>query len=205
MIISYETEEKDMLSLVFDKLKKFRFTVPSLILLVLASYRTVTSGDSIQLVGVCAAIVPFICQFKNFPVNRDVPAVRDVISSYILNLILMVLYLGWILLLTWAGKSFNPNYIINPHFTEMLFIAIAADVVFISSVVPVCRELNPFQRMIPGLILTNALLFFMMMASSFVKTTALTNIPTIALGFCALVMVLTFSMIFAGYAERKKK
>jgi hypothetical protein len=45
----------------------------------------------------------------------------------------------------------------------------------------------------------------MMMASSFVKTTALTNIPTIALGFCALVMVLTFSMIFAGYAERKKK
>jgi hypothetical protein len=93
----------------------------------------------------------------------------------------------------------------NPHFTEMLFIAIAADVVFISSVVPVCRELTPFQRMIPGLILTNALLFFMMMASSFVRTTALTNIPTIALGFCALVMVLTFSMIFAGYAERKKK
>ena len=27
------------------------------------------------------------------------------------------------------------------------------------------------QRMIPGLILTNAMLFFMMMASSFVKTT----------------------------------
>lgn len=194
-----------MLSLVFDKLKKFRFTVPSLILLVLASYRTVTSGDSIQLVGVCAAIVPFICQFKNFPVNKDATAVQDVISSYIQNLILMVLYLGWILLLTWAGKAFNPNYIINPHFTEMLFITTAADVVFISSVVPVCRELSPFQRMIPGLILTNALLFFMMMASSFVKTTALTNIPAIALGFCALVMVLTFSMILAGYVQRKAK
>ena len=194
-----------MLSLVFQKLKKFRFTVPSLILLVLASYRTVTSGDSIQLVGVCTAIVPFICQFKNFPVNKDVPAVRDVISSYLLNLILMVLYLGWILLLTWAGKAFNPSYVVNPHFRDMLFIAIAADVVFISSVVPVCRELSPIQRMIPGLILTNALLFFMMMASSFVKTTALTNIPAIALGFCALVMVLTFSMIFAGYVQRKAK
>ena len=45
----------------------------------------------------------------------------------------------------------------------------------------------------------------MMMASSFVKTTAMTNIPTIALGFCALVMVLTVRMICAGYAERKKK
>jgi len=194
-----------MLSLVMEKLKKFRFTIPSLILLVLASYRTIGSGDSIQLVGVCAAIVPFICQFKNFPKAEGVPAVKDAISSYIMNLILMVLYLGWIRLLTWAGQRFNPNYISNPYFTEMLFIAIAADVVFISSVIPVCRELQPMQRMIPGLILTNALLFFMMMASSFVKTTKLTNIPMIALGFCALVMVLTFSMIFAGYAERKKK
>lgn len=194
-----------MLSLVIEKLKKFRFTVPSLVLLVLASYRTITSGDSIQLVGVCAAIVPFICQFKDFPTDKNAPAVKDVISSYIVNLILMVLYLGWILLLTWAGKTFNHNYIPNPHFTEMLYIAIAADVVFISSVIPVCRELTPLQRMIPGLVLTNALLFFMMMASSFVKTTTLTNIPTIALGFCALAMVLTFSMIFAGYAQRKAK
>ena len=194
-----------MLHLVFQKLKAFRPTIPSIILFLLASYRTVTSGDSIQLVGVCAAIVPFICQFKNFSVNREVPAVRDAISSYVLNLILMALYLGWVLLLTWAGQMFNPNYIINPYFNEMLFIAIAADVVFISAVIPVCRELTPFQRMIPGLILTNALLFFMLMASSFVKTTTLTNIPTIALGFCGLVMVLTFSMIFAGYAERKKK
>jgi len=194
-----------MLALVIQKLKKFRFTVPSLILLVLASYRTIISGDSIQLVGVCAAIVPFICQFQNFPTDKDAPALWDVISSYILNLILMVLYLGWILLLTWVGQNFYSGYIPNPHFIDMLFIAIAADVVFISAVVPVCRELTPFQRMIPGLILTNALLFFMLMASSFVKTTDLTNIPMIALGFCALVMVLTFSMIFAGYAKRKVK
>ena len=194
-----------MLSLITKKLKAFRPTVPSLILFLLASYRTICSGDSIQLVGVCAAIVPFICQFKNFNVNNDVPAVKDVISSYILNLILMAAYLGWILLLTWAGQKLLPSYIPNPYFKEMLFIAIAADVVFISSSIPVCRELSPFQRMIPGLILTNALLFFMMMASSFVKTTALDNIPVLALGFCALIMILTFSMIFAGYTERKKK
>lgn len=194
-----------MLSLVIGKLKKFRFTVPSLVLLVLASYRTITSGDSIQLVGVCAAIVPFICQFKNFPKNENVPAIRDVFSSYILNLILMGLYLGWILLLTWAGQTFNPNYISNPHFVDMLFLAIGADIVFISAVVPVCRDLNPMQRMLPGLVLTNALLFFMMMASSFVKTTQLTNIPLIACGFSALIIVLACSMIFAGWAQRKAK
>ncbi len=194
-----------MLSLVFQKLKTFRPTLPSLILFLLASYRTICSGDSIQLVGVCAAIVPFICQFKNFSTNKDVSAVKDVISSYLLNLILMALYLGWVLLLTWAGNAFNPNYIPNPHFTDLLFIAIAADVVFISSVIPLCRMLTPFQRMIPGLVLTNALLFFMMMASSFVKVAAVTNIPAIACGFSGLVMILAFSMIFAGYAERKAK
>ena len=128
-----------MLSLTFQKLKAFRPTVPSLILFVLASYRTFTSGDSIQLVGVCAAIVPFICQFRNFPRAQDASPLRDVLSSYLLNLILMLLYLGWILLLTWAGQTLNPGYISNPYFTEMLFIAIAADVLFISAVIPVCR------------------------------------------------------------------
>lgn len=193
-----------MLTLVIQKFKKFRMTIPSLILLVLASYRTLMSGDSIQLVGVCAAIVPFICQFKNFPrAEGEVSAIKDVISNYILNLLLMLVYLGWVLLLTWIGQRFIPSYIVNPDFKEMLFIAIAADVAFISAVIPVCRELTPFQRMIPGLILTNALLFFMMMAASFVKTTTLTNIPVLACGFCGLVMVLTFSMIFAGYREAK--
>lgn len=194
-----------MFCLIADKLKKFRFTVPSLILLVLASYRTIGSGDSIKLVGVCAAIVPFICQFRNFPVRDDVSKLRDVISSYLVNLILMAAYLLWILLLTWAGKSFNPNYTVNPHFTDMLFIAVGADVAFISAVIPVCRNLTPMQRMIPGLILTNALLVFMMMADAFVKVASAANIPMISLGFCVLVMVLTFGMIFAGYAGREKQ
>lgn len=194
-----------MLTLVMQKLRKVRMSVPAMVLLVLASYRTLSSGDSIQLVGVCAAIVPFFCLFKNFPeADKEASAIADVISSYILSLILMVVYLVWILLLTWAGRQFNPGYIPNPYFTNMLFISIAADIVFISAVIPVCRCLQPMQRMIPGLILTNAMLFFMIMASSFVKSTTLTNIPVIACGFCALVMVLTVSMIFAGYRTPKK-
>ena len=194
-----------MLTLILQKLRKVRMSVPAMILLVLASYRTLTSGDSIQLVGVCAAIVPFFCIFKNFPeADKKASAIADVISSYLLTMVLMIVYLAWILLLTWAGQQFNPGYIPNPYFTDMLFIAIAADIVFISAVIPVCRELQPMQRMIPGLILTNAMLFFMMMASSFVETTTLTNIPVIVCGFCALVVVLTFSMIFAGYRVPKK-
>ena len=193
-----------MLTLILQKLRKVRLSIPAMILLVLASYRTLTSGDSIQLVGVCAAIVPFFCIFKNFPeAEKKAGAIADVISSYLVTLILMLVYLAWILLLTWAGQQFNPGYIPNPYFTDLLFISIAADIVFISAVIPVCRCLQPMQRMIPGLILTNAMLFFMMMASSFVKTTTLANLPMIALGFCGLVVVLTFSMIFAGYRQEK--
>jgi len=193
-----------MITLILQKLRKVRLSVPAMVLLVLASYRTLTSGDAIQLVGVCAAIVPFFCIFKNFPkADKEVSALQDVISNYLVPLILMLVYIAWILLLTWAGQQFNPGYIPNPYFTDMLFIAVAADIVFISAVIPVCRCLQPMQRMIPGLILTNAMLFFMMMASSFVKSTTLTNLPMIALGFCGLVMVLTFSMIFAGYRQGK--
>ena len=73
-----------MLTLVMQKLRKVRMTVPSLVLLVLASYRTLTSGDSIQLVGVCAVIVPFFCIFKNFPeADREAGAVADVIYNKI--------------------------------------------------------------------------------------------------------------------------
>ena len=193
-----------MITLILQKIRKVRLSIPAMVLLVLASYRTLTSGDSIQLVGVCAAIVPFFCIFKNFPeAEKKAGAVADVISSYLVTLILMLVYLAWILLLTWAGQRFNPGYISNPYFSDLLFISIAADIVFISAVIPVCRCLKPMQRMIPGLILTNAMLFFMMMASSFVKSTALTNLPMIVLGFCALVVVLTFSMIFAGYRQGK--
>jgi len=191
--------------LVLQKLKAFRMTIPSLILLVLASYRTLNSGDSIQLVGICASIVPFICQFKNFPKAEGVSAIQDVISSYILNWILMFAYLAWIMLMTWIGKTFVASYVVNPYFMEMTLIAICADVVFISAVIPICRELKPMQRMIPALAMINAMLIFMMMAGAYLKAAAPANIPVIACGFIANIVILTFGLIFAGYGERKKK
>lgn len=191
-----------MLASVFQKLRKVRPTLLSLVLFALASFRALTSGESIQLVGICAAVVPFFCQFKNFPeADGKISALRDVLSSYILNLLLMAAYLVWVLLLTAVGQRFVPSYIPNPYFADMLFLAIAADVVFISAVIPVCRGLKPMQRMIPGLVLTNALLIFMMMAAEFVKVTTVPNIPLLCCGFSALVMVLALGMMFAGYRD----
>lgn len=187
-----------MIAITLKKIKQFRMTKLSLLLLILASYRTFVSGDSIQLVGICAAVVPFICQFRNFPKAENESTINDIFSSYLMNLILMLLYLGWVLLLTWMGQRFNLNYVANPYFVDLMFIAIAADVVFISAVIPVCRDIKPMQRMIPGLILTNALLIFMRMASAWVKAAAPDNIPVIACCFSFLIIILTTGLIFAG-------
>lgn len=194
-----------MISIVIQKLKKFRMSIPSIVLLVLASYRMLTSGESIQLVGVCAAIVPFICQFKNFPkADGEISKIQDVMSSYILNLVLMSIYLAWMLLLSWIGQRYIPSYITNPYLKEMVFIATAADVTFISAIIPICHDLKPMQRLIPGLVITNGLLIFMLMATSFVKTTTLTNIPVLSLGFCANIMLLTVGLIVICCRETNK-
>lgn len=196
----------NLFALVFQKLKAFRMSIPSLVLLVLASYRTLTSGDAIVLVGVCASIVPFMCQFKNFPTAAEgVSRLSDILSNYILNILLMVLYLAYILVLTFLGKTFVPGYVENPHFMELLLIAVCADMVFISALIPVCQDLNPFQRIMPGIILCNAMLVFMMMAKQFVAAVSIPNLVQIACGFIGLILVLTLNFMMICYKERQKK
>lgn len=192
-------------SLVIHKLKSFRMTVPSLILLVLASYRTLTSGYSIQLVGICASVVPFICQFKNFPKSPEgTSPMKDALSSYIMNLILMAAYLAYMLLLTVVDNTFFPGYVHNPHFIQMLMLALCANVVFISALIPVCRDLAPMQRMMPGILLCNAQLGFMMLAADYVKKAAPEKLSLFALGFIGLIFLLTFSFMGVCYGEKKK-
>lgn len=195
-----------IISLVIQKLKAFRMTVPSLVLLVLASYRTLTSGDAIVLVGVCATVVPFMCQFKNFPRSaQQVSQLKEVLSNYILNLILMVIYLAYVLILTWVGKSWVPGYVENPHFLELLLMAVCADVVYISAVIPVCHDLKPMQRLLPGLILCNGMLVFMMMAKDYVSNGAPASLMKMAAGVILLILVLTVNFIVIAYGERRKK
>ena len=193
-----------IISLTFRKLKAFRMTVPSLILLALASFRALTSGESIQLVGICASVVPFICQFKNFPREEDASPFRDALSSYILNLILMVVYLGYMLLLTTLGSALIPSYVHNPHFGEMLMMALCANVVFISALIPICRDLQPKQRLMPGIILCNAQLVFMMMAADYVEN-APENLMVICGGFIGLILLLTLGFLNMAYREKPKK
>lgn len=193
-----------ILSLIWHKLKTFRMTVPSLILLLLASYRTITSGYSIQLVGICASVVPFICQFKNFPKGPEgTTPMKEVLSSYIMNLILMVVYLAYMLLLTFIGSTFLPGYVVNPDFVPMLMLAVCADVVFISVLIPICHDLKPMQRMMPGILMCNAQLIFMMMGADYVKKAAPEKLVVYAAAFIGLILLLTVNFMAICYAQRK--
>lgn len=194
-----------IVSLVIHKLKSFRMTIPSLILLVLASYRALTSGHSIQLVGICASVVPFICQFRNFPKGPDgTSPMKEVLSSYIMNLILMIAYLAYMLLLTFVGSTFIPGYVHNPHFFQMLMLALCADVVFISVLIPICHDLKPMQRMMPGILMCNAQLVFMMLAADYVEKAGTEKLILFAAGFIGLIMLLTMNFMAICYIERKK-
>lgn len=193
-------------SLVLYKLKSFRMSIPSLILLLLASYRTLTSGYSIQLVGICASVVPFICQFRNFPQRPEgVSELKDVIGNFLMNLILMIAYLAYVLLLTFIGSHFIPGYVPNPHFFQMLLLAVCANLVFISVVIPICHDLKPMQRMMPGILMCNAQLAFMMMAADYAEKVSPAKLSLFALGFSGLILALTLNFIVICYSERKRK
>lgn len=191
-------------SLVWHKLKAFRMTVPSLILLVLASYRSLTSGYSIQLVGICASVVPFICQFQNFPKGPDgTSPMKEALSSYIMNLILMIVYLAYMLLLTWIGRSFLPGYVHNPHYFQTLMLALCANIVFISVLIPICHDLKPMQRMMPGILMCNAQLVFMMMGADYVQKVAPAKLAVYAAAFIGVIALLTVNFMAICYIPRK--
>ena len=190
-------------SLVLRKLRSFRMSIPSLVLLVLASYRTLTSGHSIELVGICASVVPFICQFKNFPQRPDgVSEQKDVIGNFLMNLILMAVYLAYVLVLTFIGNRFIPGYIPNPHFYPMMLLAICANVVFISVIIPIYHDLKPMQRVMPGILMCNAQLVFMMMAADYVEKVNPARLSIFALGFIGLVLVLAFGFTAICYSNK---
>lgn len=196
----------NIVSLVGKKLRAFRMTVPSLLLLVLASFRTLTSGYSIQLVGICASVVPFICQFRNFPEPTEgVSAFQEALSSFLMNLVLMIAYLAYVLVLTFVGRTFLPSYEVNPHFLDMLLIAVCANVVFISALIPICQDLKPMQRMMPGIVLCNAQLVFMMLAADYVAKAAPSNLKLLACGFIGMILVLALGFMKLCYREEAQK
>jgi len=194
----------NIFSLVLRKFRIFRMPLFSIAFTAFATYRSFASGNSIQMAAVCAAIMPFFCQFKNFPKLEDVPPLQDVMASMLFNTILSAVYLAWMLGWGWLGRTFNPAYVPHPHLYEMVLFGIAADVMFICAMVPICRDLEPLQRLIPGLALTNGMLEYMKLAEAYIAATNPTGVLASVLKFCGMMVLTSFGLIFVAYRKKKE-
>ena len=191
------------MQLLLSSIKQFRPTIISIILLVLASVRMFVSGNSIMVVGVCASVVPFICQFKRYPnKNESVPELKKVLANYFMNLIFMAVYLCFMTGITFLGSALLPSYTVNPYYGEMMAMSICANVIFISCIYTVGHRLTPKQLLMEGILLCNGQLGFMMLASDYVKKAGSKNLVAYSIGFSVLIFLLTMAFVKMNYGSK---
>lgn len=188
-----------MIKLIIGKLRAFRPTPMSLVLLVIATIRMFTGGGAIWLVGVCAGVVPFICQFRRYPARpEDISEARDTTANYLVNLVYMVIYLVWVLTATCIGSMVWPGYEQNPALAEQMLLAICSDMVFISCVYMVGHKLAVWQRLGLGIVLCNGQLGFMLLVSNGLGGVGSDMLFSCCIAFIALIFALTLAFIRLG-------
>ena len=182
----------------FSKIKGFRLNVVCGLMVVFAIVRTLMAGESIWLTGVCAAILPFMCQMRNWPKAEGVPALVDSLTTYLANFFYMAVYLTVICLLTLAAQAWIPIYEADPYFTQKLAMVVCGDVVFISTLCLVGRSLSFAQLMLAGVVLSNGELGFSFLASMAIGAGLLEGCYLPAAGFCAVVIIMTLVITLSG-------
>lgn len=192
------------MKLLFSSIKQFRPTIVSIILLILASVRMFMSGNSIMVVGVCASVVPFICQFKRYP-NREEPVsdLKKALVNYSMNLIFMVVYLCFMTGITYLGSALLPSYTPNPHYIEMMALSICANMIFISCVYTVGHKLTSKQLLMEGILLCNGQLGFMLLVADYVRNVEITNLVLYSIGFSVLIFLMTKGFVYMNYGSRQ--
>ena len=190
------------MKLLLSSIRQFRPTVVSIILLVMATIRMFMSGNSIMVVGVCASVVPFICQFNRYP-NRDEPVseLKKALVNCFMNLIFMAVYLCFMTGVTLLGSKVFPAYTANPHYSEMMALSVCANLIFISCIYTVGHRLTAKQLLMEGILLCNGQLGFMMLAADYVRKAGETDLMMYAIGFSVLILLLTLAFIIMNYGS----
>ena len=102
---------KNFMGITISKIKSFRLNKLCAVMVVLATIRTVMAGESIWLTGVCAAVLPFMCQARRWPTSPEgTPKIVDSLTTYVANIFYMAVYLGVICLLAVAANAWVPIY-----------------------------------------------------------------------------------------------
>ena len=99
----------NMMKITVSKLKGFRLNAICVVMIIAAVTRTVMTGESIWLTGVCAVALPFICQARRWPQSPEgTSRIVDATSTFLMNVVLMVAYLAILLVVTYAAYTWAP-------------------------------------------------------------------------------------------------
>ncbi|MBQ2004406.1 MAG: hypothetical protein II239_05305 [Peptococcaceae bacterium] len=139
-----------------------KFGIFPCIMLLFATVRTLFSGEAIMLTGLCMAFLPFFSQQKNTTCFAiDVSEEKEMLSTYLMDYILMFVGLGYLYLLTIIGQKYIPGYVVNDMLLETFLLVLLCNLVFINILVPLTYALDSLQRLTVGALLCIVEMAFM--------------------------------------------
>ena len=148
--------------LLCGRFMNLKFGIFPCVMLLFATVRTLFSGEAIMLTGLCMAFLPFFSQQKNTTCFAiDVSEEKEMLSTYLMDYILMFVGLGYLYVLTLIGEHFVPGYVVNDMLVETFLLVLLCNLVFINILVPLTYALDSLQRLTVGALLCIVEMAFM--------------------------------------------
>ena len=138
-----------------------RFGIFPCAMIIFATVRTLMSGNAVMLTGLCMAFLPFFSQQSNTTCFAiDVSEEKEMLSTYLMDYILMFAGMGYLYILT----LIVPGYVYNDMLTETFLLVLLCNLVFINILVPLTYALDSLQRLTVAILLCLVEIAFMQFA-----------------------------------------
>jgi len=185
-----------------------RFGIIPCVMITFATVRTLMSGNAVMFTGLCMAFLPFFSQQSNTTCFAiDVSEEKEMLSTYLMDYILMFIGLGYLYGLTEIGQRFVPGYEVNPMLLETFLLVLLCNLVFINILVPLTYALDSLQRLTVGILLCiveMAFMKFAMFALAFMGDAfVLTAQPWLYI-LMVIIPMTTVEFIFFRWWQRRK-
>ena len=194
--------------LLYGRFINLRFGVVPCIMFLFATVRTLFSGEAIMFTGLCMAFLPFFSQQSNTTCFAiEVSEEKEMLSTYLMDYILMCIGLGYLYLLTLIGQRFIPGYVVNDMLVETFLLVLLCNLVFINILVPLTYALDSLQRLTVGILLCIVEMSFMNFAMFALHTMGSVFVLTEQVWLYALIVIIpmtTAEFTFLRWWQRRK-
>lgn len=185
-----------------------RFGIFPCVMIIFATVRTLMSGNAVMLTGLCMAFLPFFSQQSNTTCFAiDVSEEKEMLSTYLMDYILMFAGMGYLYILTLIGQAYVPGYVYNDMLTETFLLVLLCNLVFINILVPLTYALDSLQRLTVAALLVIVEIAFMQFAMFALHmmqdTFVLTAQPWLYILMVVIPMT-TFELTFLRWWQNRK-